>query len=173
MSFSGQYFRPQSLSGALEHVEIASGFLLSAAAPRRFSIQFHDSATADNYRQSLIELQQLWRDYLQAQAIEIADLLPTQIRGIYQIFHAAHITEIAPINQVIDRQFYWNAGTYRVTLEIMTSRPAKISTFSYTFALSDAESRSVRLNVIACQMAMCNVPNPIFNFAYPVYLRAG
>jgi len=64
--FQWAVFRPQSLSGALEQVEIASGFLLSAAAPRRFSIQFHDSTTADNYRQSLIELQQLWRDYLQA-----------------------------------------------------------------------------------------------------------
>jgi len=170
--FQWAVFRPQSLSGALEQVEIASGFLLSAAAPRRFSIQFHDSTTADNYRQSLIELQQLWRDYLQAQAIEIADLPPAQIRGIYQIFHAAHITEIAPLHQMIDRQCYWNAGNYRMTLELRTSRPAQIFTFGYTFILSDAESRSVRLNAIACQMAMCNVPNPIFNFAYPVYSRA-
>jgi hypothetical protein len=114
--FQWAVFRPQSLSRALEQVEIASGFLLSAAAPRRFSIQFHDSATADNYRQSLIELQQLWRDYLQTQAIDIANIPSAQIRGIYQTFHAARIAEISPIHQVIDRQFYWISGNYRMTL---------------------------------------------------------
>jgi len=59
--FQWAVFRPQSFSGTPQQTfEIASGFLLTVASPRRFNIQFHDSATADNFRQSLIDLQRLW-----------------------------------------------------------------------------------------------------------------
>jgi hypothetical protein len=61
--FQWAVFLPQSFSGTAQQTfEIASGFLLSVASPRRFNIHFHDSETADNFRQSLIELQRLWRD---------------------------------------------------------------------------------------------------------------
>jgi hypothetical protein len=81
--FQWAVFRPQSFSGTAQQTfEIASGFLLSIASPRRFNIQFHDSATADNFRQSLIDLQRLWMDYLQAQAIVLANVPAGQMRGM-------------------------------------------------------------------------------------------
>lgn len=171
--FQWGVFRPQSFPGTAQQTfEIASGFLLSVASPRRFNIQFHDSATADSFRQSLIDLQRLWMDYLQAQAIVLANVLAGQMRATYEAFHQAHLQDITPLFTAIDRQFYWIQGTYRMSLELRTSRPTKSFTFNYTFALSDSESRLLRLNCIGCLVATCNVPDIIFNFAFPVYLRA-
>jgi hypothetical protein len=170
--FQWAVFRPQSFSGTAQQTfEIASGFLLSVASPRRVNIQFHDSGTVDNFRQSLIELHRLWMDYLQAQAIVLANVPAGQMRATYNAFHQAHLAEITSLYSVIDRQFYWIQGAYRMKFELRTSRPAKRVTFNYTFALSDAESRSIQLNCIGCLLATCNVPDIIFNFAYPVYLR--
>jgi hypothetical protein len=170
--FQWAIFRPQSLGANLQQAEIASGFLLSVAAPRRFNIQFHDTGTADTFRQSLIDLQKLWIDYLQTNAIVIANVPSGQMRGIYDTFHNVKNAEIAPLFQVIDRQFYWVSGAYRMTLELRTTRPMKTITSNYTFALSETESNTLRLNAIACLLATCNVPDTIFNFAYPVYSRS-
>jgi hypothetical protein len=131
--FQWAVFRPQSQSfsgTAQQTFEIASGLLLGVAAPRRFNIQFHDSGTADNFRQPLIDLHQLW-----------------------------------------DRQFYWIQGAYRMTFELRTSRPAKSFRFNHTFALSDAESKLLRFNCIGCILTTCNVPDIVYNFAFPVYSR--
>jgi hypothetical protein len=171
--FPWAVFRPQSFSATQQQTfEIASGFLLSIAAPRRFNIQFHDSATADNFRQSLIDLQRLWMAYLQAEGIVLATVPAAHMRGIYDTFHQAHLQEITPLFSLIDRQFYWTQGTYRLLLELQTSRPTKTFTFSYTFTLSDSESNSLRSNCISCLLNMCNVPDVIFNFVYPTYSRA-
>lgn len=170
--FQWAVFRPQSLAATLQQSEIASGFLLSVAAPRRFNIQFHDTGTADSFRQSLSDLQKLWIAHLQANAIVLANIPAGQIRGIYDTFHNTHNAEIVPLFQVVDRQFYWVPGVYRMTLELRTSRPLKTIASDYTFTLSDAESSSLELNSISCLLATCNVPEIIFNFAYPVYLRA-
>jgi hypothetical protein len=104
--FQWAVFRPQSFSTTAQQTfEIASGFLLSVASPRRFNIQFHDSATADNFRQSLIDLQRLWMEYLQAHAIVLANVPAGQMRGTYDAFHQALLAEITPLFSVIDRQF--------------------------------------------------------------------
>jgi hypothetical protein len=84
--FQWAVFRPQSQSfsgTAQQTFEIASGLLLGVAAPRRFNIQFHDSGTADNFRQPLIDLHQLWMDYVQAQAIVLANVPAGEMRGTY------------------------------------------------------------------------------------------
>src|SRR6202012_158953 len=57
--FQWGVFRSTSNLGSQQGYEIASGFLLSLASPRRFNIQYHDTATADAFRQSLRDLQQL------------------------------------------------------------------------------------------------------------------
>jgi hypothetical protein len=167
--FQWAVFRGTQLSAAPQTFEIASGFLLSVAAPRRFNIQFHDSGTADAFRQPLIDLQRLWTDYLQAQKIVPVEIAPDQIRDHYNQFHQTRLSDITPLFQIIDRQFYWIAGQYRIRLELYTTRPAKRFIYNYRFELSDAESRLLHLNCIGCLMAACSVPNVVYNFANPVY----
>lgn len=172
--FEWAVFRPQSFSAITQEMfEIAAGFLLGVAAPRRINIQFHNSATADKFRQPLRELQRLWMHYLQAQKIVLANLRPDEVRATYDAFHQAHLADITPLYQVIDQQFYWIQGQYRMTLELQTTRPAITFMFDYTFDLSDTESSALRLNTIACLLTTCNVSNVVINFAYPVYLRTG
>lgn len=168
--FDWAVFRQLALSGSPQQgMELASGFALPAQSPRRFNVQFHDTVTAERYRQSLNDLQQLWTAYLQGQGVVLAGTQPAQIRKLYDAFHVAENANIAAIHQVIDREFYWIAGRYRLTLIVTTSRPEREFTFGYTFELTAVESASVRLNTIGCLMATCNVPDLIFNFAYPRY----
>jgi hypothetical protein len=173
--FDWAVFRPLSFStipNAQQTFEIAAGFPLSVSAPRRFNIQFHDSATAGRFQQPLAELQRLWTEYLRAQAIVLANVPPNQIRPTYDAFHQAHLREITPLFQLIDREFYWVEGQYRMMLELRASRPKRAFSFTYIFSLSASESASLRLNCVACMMAMCNVPDMVFNFASPAYMEA-
>lgn len=170
--FDWALFRPLSFStvpNPQQAFEIAAGFPLSVSAPHRFNIQFHDSVTADTFRQPLRELQRLWTEYLQAQAIVLTGLPPNQILPTYKAFQEAHLVEITPLFHLIDRQFYWVEGQYRMTLELRASRPKRVFSFSYNFRLSDSDSTSLRLNCIDCMMVACNVPDIVFNFAFPAY----
>jgi hypothetical protein len=167
--FQWAVFRTQALFATGQQTEIAAGFLLSVAAPRRFNIQFHDTETADNFRQSLIALQKLWMDYLKANSIVLSDLPGSQIRNAYTAFSEAKLAEITPLHQTIDRQFYWIPGTYSMRLEVQITRPTKLFAWNYDFTLTQADSDILRLNAIACLLATCNVPDVIFNFAYPTY----
>jgi hypothetical protein len=168
--FDWAVFGQLAQSGSpLQGLELASGFALPVQSPRRFNIQFHDTVTVERYRQALNDLRQLWIAYLQRQGIVLASTQPGQIRPLYDAFHTAENAKIANIYQVIDREFYWIAGRYRLTLMVTSSRPEKEFTFDYTFDLTMAESDLVRLNTIGCLMAICNVPDLIFNFAYPRY----
>ena len=108
-------------------------------------------------------------EYVQANAIVLADVPSGQMRVTYNAFHQAHFARITPLLQVIDRKFYWIEGAYRLTLELLTDRPVKRFPFTYNFSLSDAESQSLRLNAEGCLLAVCNVPDLVWNFAYPAY----
>lgn len=168
--FDWAVFRQLVLSGSPQQgVELASGFALPAQSPRRFNVQFHDTTTAERYRQALNDLQQLWISYLQGQGVVLAGMPPTQLRSLYDAFYIAENAKIANIHQLIDREFYWIAGKYRLKLIVSTSRPEREFIFEYTFELTAAESTIVRLNTVGCLMATCDVPDLIFNFAYPRY----
>ncbi len=172
--FDWAIFRPQSIFTTQQQqtIEIAAAFSLDEAAPRRFNIQFHDSTTADGFRQPLGDLQRLWTEYFQAQHFVPGNIPANQMREIYRAFSDANLANITPLFQQIERRFYWMQGAYRMKLELITSRPARKFAFNYDFDLSEAESQSLRLNVVACFMATCNMPDVIFNFASPQYRAA-
>jgi len=120
--FQWAVFRSTQFATAQQGFEIASGFLLSVATPRRFNIQFHDTVTADVFRQPLLDLQQLWNNYLQNENIVLAEIAPDQIRNIYNRFHEATLAQITPLFQVIDQHFYWMPGAYRMRVEGLCTR---------------------------------------------------
>jgi hypothetical protein len=171
--FDWAVFRQLALSASSQQgVELASGFALPMQSPRRFNVQFHDTATAQRYNQALIDLHQLWVTYLQGQGIILANTQPGQIRPLYDTFHTAENAKIASLYQLVEREFYWIEGTYRLTFLVRTSRPEREFKFDHTFDLTAGESASLRLNAIGCLLAACNVPDVIFNFAYARYAAA-
>jgi hypothetical protein len=96
---------------------------------------------------------------------------PGQMPATYQTLHEARLADIAPLFQLVERQFYWVEGAYRLTVMLTTSAPARQYTFNYSFGLSEADSRLLRLNAVGCLQATCNVPNVVFNFVFPQYQR--
>ncbi len=172
--FDWAIFRPQAFSTATipqQTFEIAAGFYLNMSAPRRFNIQFHDSATADKFRQSISEVRGLWMEHLRKRGIVLANTSPNDIREEYNTFHDDYLKSIAPLHQSIEREFYWNEGPYWMTVELKTTRPEKKFTFEYKFSVAAADSELLRLNAIACLVAGCDVPDVVFNFAYLPYAR--
>ncbi len=167
--FEWAVFRPQALSFTqpIQTFEIAAGFSLRALADRHFNIQFHDRATADRLQPGLLNLQRIWGEYLQARNIVLENVQPSEVQAHYTQFHQAKLSEISPIYQIIDREFYWREGSYKLALEMRTSRPARTFRTAYTFNLSSSESDALHLNEIACFHSICGVPNVNFNFAYP------
>jgi hypothetical protein len=150
-------------------LEIASGFTLAALAPRRFSIQFHDTTTGERLRQPLADLKEHWQTYLRNNQVILANIPSNQARNTYDIFHHENIRDISPIYQMIDRQFYWIEGDYNLILDVRTSRPNREFCFRYRFHLSETESNLLRLNAIASMQTSCNLPDVIFNFANVQY----
>lgn len=170
--FEWAVFRPHAFSfGAAndEGYEIASGFYLNESAPRRINIQFHDSTTAARFQQILPEVKRIWTEHLAERQIMLATLTPREFSDVYQQFHSTTIPQLAPLHSAVDRTFYWNEGTYRMTIEFKTSRPEKILATTFDFALSSTKSESLRVNAYTCLMVACDVPNATFSFAYPVY----
>ncbi len=167
--FEWAVFRPQVFP-ATQHqqtFEIAAGFLLSEATPRQFNIQFHDRGTAHLCLPAFTNLQLLWRRYLQSKGIAPATLTPADMQVHYDEFHQIRLGEITPLFQIVDRLFYWVGGEYRLTMELAGSRPDRNFSYDCRFRISEEESQLLRLNVIACQLVVCSIPNVTFNFVYP------
>ena len=171
--FEWAVFRPQAVSPPSASWEVAAGFLVSKAAPRRFNIQFHDTATAKRLSAPLTELKNAWLQHLQKKNIRLADVQPKDVRKEYDQFLELNKETSGRAYQAIDRDFYWVQGDYRLCLSVETSRPAKVFLYTYKFCLSEPESVSIRANVTACMLTACNVPDTIFSFALPAYQHNG
>jgi hypothetical protein len=111
-------------------------------------------------------------EHLQAESIVLADVAPGGRQAVYNEFYQKRIAQITPLYQMIDRQFYWVSGEYRMLLELRTTQSAKNFMRHYTFSLSETDSNSLRLNIVAAMRATCNMSEVIFNFAAPVYSPA-
>jgi len=172
--FEWAVFRPQVLMSAPQQgIEIAAGFALPVAAPRRFNMQFHDTGTQQRMKPPLAEIQRLWLEYLQENSIILVNLAPNQIRTTYDAFHQAKQPAISTQFQTLEQQFYWIEGAYRLTLNLTTSRPDRRISFAYTYQLLETESKLLRLNLVGCLLVACNVPDITFNFSFPKIGPAG
>jgi hypothetical protein len=86
--------------------------------------------------------------------------------ALYNDFSAAR-QDVAPtIWGELDRGSYWEAGDYSVQLTVSTTHPNKKYSFNYMFSVTKSDADLVRQNAIIAMMAVCEVPDLLFNFAY-------
>ncbi|MGE5539783.1 MAG: hypothetical protein ACM30I_14285 [Gemmatimonas sp.] len=169
-SFEWAIFRrPVLFQAQPNDMQIAAGFFLPTNEARRFSIQFHDRSTADRYRDPVMALRNQWMNFVQANNLVLPGQPSPVIRGHYGTFATQHSQHTTPAFAAVNNEFYWQPGRYDMRIDVSTSRPSKRFSFSYTFELTAADSQLLRLNAIAIMMTACDVPDVIFNFAYPQY----
>jgi len=166
--FKWAVFRPavSLLPPKIEELQVAMGFLLSASTPKAVSIQLHDTATRSRADQNLAQLRNEFAKYLMNNKILIRDVVPSERVALYKKFSEAHHAAVTKIWTDFDRSFYWEPGQYELNVEISTSHPTKIYSFSYTFVLTPPDSELLRANTVYSMLAACEVPDVVFNFAY-------
>lgn len=136
-------------------LELPAGFLLPTSQPRRYNTLFHDPTVAAEVANDGQQLAQAYFDAsLQQQGFDdFAKLKPAT-----DAFAA------------MTRRCYWEAGTYKLTLAVLTSRPDARFERRYRFALTEADAHALQLNVVSMIRESCGQEGAHYNFAYSKYL---
>lgn len=175
-------FRPPKIDLAGNQptlMEIPSGFMVTLNSPHRYNIAYNDNLLLNEFRPSLNEyisewykiaeqLNRIWPPTMgTATPPEIisqqAQLIDDFTKG------KTHLETYTMLNE----KFYWESGNYSLFIKVISSKPNKIFSNTYKFAISDSDSKSLRLNVIT----ILNEPiagyfrgqNYPYNFAYSEY----
>lgn len=132
-------------------LEMPYSFLVSTDAPHRYNIIFNDYTFFK-------DIKPLNNNYI-AEWFKIVDevnktlpisgpknLTPEAIELIDN-FKKKNKVRTAIFTE-LDRKCYWNHGDYILILNICTSKPDKILEKTYQFAITENDSKEVRLNVI-------------------------
>ncbi|MDB2415036.1 hypothetical protein N9W34_04615 [Rickettsiales bacterium] len=132
-------------------------------------LTFGDQKTKGRFFNHLIDLQSKFREFVSAQPEQV----PPEKR-IYKVKEFNDLESEKPtspihleIKDIMDRSFYWDSGEYSVEMVIKTTKPKKSFKYSFTFSLSDEESKQLKENLIMAQLDACDIPNIIYHKAYP------
>lgn len=159
-------------------MEIPSGFLISPSIPHRFSIVFNDNDLFEDVRPVFNSYLTEWYkilDQLTKSRPSLGSLrqagIPTQQAAIIEGFRKSKIR--TDTYTALDRKCYWEPGKYRLDINVRASKPDKAFTNSYHFSINEADSRNLKLNVVAMLegpiSSHLRIPNYPYNFAYSVY----
>jgi hypothetical protein len=156
--FEWAAFRPFSMAPMLElsSLEMPVGFMLLTSTPQRYNVFFRDNATQEAQRDAAAPLQAEWKERVDKAFLDALvaaphgtsqeDLAEMMRQSEQQLFVAIlndSIYQQAAVD--LDRICYWDAGTYRLALEVKT--PDQTFSKYWTFSLTDADERGLRANV--------------------------
>jgi len=68
----------------------------------------------------------------------------------------------------LNNGFYWQAGEYRLDLEIKCASPTKAENYSWQVKLTADDEKKLRLNSIIMMKELCNIKIQ-YNFIYKPY----
>lgn len=162
--FEWNLFRDVKFSLDNENItqfELPYGLNIQPQEPKKVSIQFKDSSQVEYLLGPYNSLSNEWLDFFE----EKKELLTEE--EIYEEFKNKPVL----VNNYtkINREFYWEAGKYEMTLNIQTAPSDKITKIKYTFSLTEEQCDSLRLNTVKlCELA-CNQEIGLWNFAYVAY----
>lgn len=111
----------------------------------------------------MTELIKAWTEYLQSNQISAEKIAEVGANEIYLQFQNPNPTA-AEIYGRITREFYWEAGDYKVEMTIETDGPKKDYEFHFDFSISGEEADRLRLNVVHTMAMVTHAPEQIPNF---------
>ena len=159
--------------------EIPSGFMVSPNSPHRFSIAFHESDFFKDISHLLNEYYSEWNKTTE----ELGKIWPpftnvppnqtvsNQLSAIIERFRKSKIR--VDTFTALDRKRYWEPSDYQLTVNITTSKPDMTFTKRYSFSISGADSKNLKLNVIPILeqpiARYSRMPVLPYNFAFSEY----
>jgi hypothetical protein len=160
-------------------MEIPSSFMISPNSAHRFSIIFNDNDLFKDIKPPFSEYYSTW--YKTTEELNriwppFASVLPEfkiiqQRASVIDHFRKSSIT--TDLFSALNSKCYWEQGDYLLTINITTSKPNMIFNSRYGFSLSEADSKNLKLNVIAILEAPISnylkVSQPYYNFAFAEY----
>jgi hypothetical protein len=160
-------------------MEIPSGFLISPNSPHRFNIVFNDNDLFQDIGSLLNEYISEWYRTTEELSKIWPPLtsVPPQPAIFNQQFAVIERFRKSPIHvqtfTALDRKCYWEPGDYQLTVNVMAAKPDVTFTKRYRFSISEADSKNLKLNVIAILKqpisAYLGRPNPLYYFAFSEY----
>lgn len=155
-------------------LEVPTGFMLTTAQPYRYNIVFTDTVTARSVSDSLSAARDEWNRLLFASGIytpnpPLTNESLARPEAVERI--RAEYSKSASINAIysdVDRRNYWEPGVYRIEIRVKTTRPDRTYKKSWTFTLSEADTRLIRANSGTMLAQITGSPGT-FNFAYAKY----
>lgn len=173
-------FRPLTLGGTQEGLQLSSGFLARPEEPYRYNIQFWEGNLQRELRPRLEALRQAWQDRvlerfgedLQAVASGAAPApaqteLRRQIEDLYREFSQEELH--VRTYHALQRLCYWEPGDYTIELRVATVHPEAVHADSWEFTLEEGAVENLRLNIVKILQATCNQPIGQYNFIYLTY----
>ncbi|HEX8070586.1 MAG TPA: hypothetical protein VF546_11585 [Pyrinomonadaceae bacterium] len=173
----------QSSKGGLEQggeisADIPSSFMISTLEPYRFNILFSDTLLFYQELRPVLEgVSQAWMRYAR-EAPELSKLegaagpaVERKLRPVYERFAAGG--DYTAALSAADKLFYWQPGTYELTLHVNTAQPNRHYSKTWLFDLKEPEVQGLRQqNVPIILKEVCGVSPPVqYGFIYTPYLN--
>jgi hypothetical protein len=140
--------------GQVASMEIPSGFMVSPNSPHRFNIVFNDNdlfkdirpllnAYYSEWYRTAEELNKIWPPLTGTPPSK--DILEQQFAVIERFRNSKiHVDTYT----ALDRKCYWEQDDYQLIINVTTSKPNKTFPKKYRFAITEADSKIIKLNVI-------------------------
>lgn len=166
--FEWAVFRSTSIVGDTKDIQVASGFSLRDGDSRTLNIQFWDNDTRHDMEPSLERLRQPFRDFILRSKINLAQTSSDELTRIFQQdFQKEDPNLHGSVWAEIGRNFYWETGSYRLTVVIETWDPQKRFAQDYTFRIESQEAETLRINAVGAMHGAIGV-DVRYNFINPV-----
>lgn len=161
--FEWAAFRPTTFGvEARLTLELASGFMLSTSAARRYNVVFIDMPLYDQIRSRLDALSRAFGEQFQtdpahrelltrATAVPVDRAAGEQLQEARRRFYEEVFSRgsmVAEVHGELQPLCYWAEGNYKVTLRVQTSSPDKNFSRTWKFQLESRDAHNLRMNVL-------------------------
>jgi hypothetical protein len=140
-------------------MELVSGFMLMTNQPYRYNILFQDGQTQTELGKYMDDVRVEWA--------KVQKPAGSVLEDVFRAF-GNQSTTLTDNYTAIDRQMYWEPGSYRLEIIVNTTRPEQSISEEWVFELTSADVKGLRLNPLIILREVCGL-TVTYNFAYPAY----